>query len=610
MSEAASPSLAYHEPGIFTIMIQSSLLILLNVINFVLDKFLYCGLIGQILLGVAWGTPGLRWLESSVETTIVQLGYLGLLLLVYEGGLSTCLKSLRANVWMSMAVAVTGISIPIGLSFVLMRLTNATPLQCFAAGASLSSTSLGTTFTVLGTSGLTRSRLGVILTTAAMMDDVVGLVLVQVISNLGKEGASITASIVIRPLLVSVGFIVLTPLLCLFLVRPLMRRISQVRKRLGPGACSRFLASEHLALLVHTLILLGYVIGASFAGTSNLFAAYIAGASVSWWDSTGSDKGESSAANASADRNIVRSSVDEGNKGSQTPSAKATGSQTIKEYSATSGLQVYEIYFSTPVDRILKPFFFASIGFSIPITKMFSGDIVWKGFVYAMLMILAKLACGIWLVRISMSLPASWSTAIKSARQILRFKAMPRLGFGREKSSITNKKRRAASAKKSVTNPTPQTSVSRTYAADNSSRTSSPVKTQAEDAGENNNGNGTATSSGQGGRDVTTQATPKPRSLYPASIIGCAMVARGEIGFLISSIAESNNIFSVCSCEESEGYKIMPREKAKLFPEMYSESGEFHDTGIAATTSKDQCAGHVKTWVSFVLFCHDALPKK
>ncbi|KAG5945003.1 hypothetical protein E4U59_006480 [Claviceps monticola] len=396
MSEAASPSLAYHEPGIFTIMIQSSLLILLNVINFVL--------------------PGLKWLESSVETAIVQLGYLGLLLLVYEGGLSACLKSLRANVWMSMAVAVTGISIPIGLSFVLMRLTNATP-----------STSLGTTFTVLGTSGLTRSRLGVILTTAAMIEDVVGLVLVQVISNLGKEGASITVSIVIRPLLVSVGFIVLTPLLCLFLVRPLMRRISQVRKRLGPGACSRLLASEHLSLLVHTLILLG---------TFNLFAAYIAGASVSWWDSTGSDKGESSAANASADGNIIRPSVDEGNKGNQTSSAKATGSKTIKEDSTFSGLQVYEIYFSTPVDRILKPFTFVSIGFSIPITKMLSGDIVWKGFVYAMLMILAKLACGICLVRISMFLPASWKTATESARQILRLKAMPRMGFGREKYAI------------------------------------------------------------------------------------------------------------------------------------------------------------------------------
>ncbi|KAG5958171.1 hypothetical protein E4U58_005492 [Claviceps cyperi] len=488
MSEAASPSLAYHEPGIFTIMIQSSLLILLNVINFLLDKFIYCGLIGQILMGVALGTPGLKWLESSVETAIVQLGYLGLLLLVYEGGLSTCLKSLRANVWLSMAVAVH-------------RLTNATPLQCFAAGASLSSTSLGTTFTVFGTNGLT------------------------------------------RPLLVSVGFIVLTPLLCLFLVRPLMRRISQVYHRLDFGACSRLLASEHLALLVHTLILLGYVIGASFAGTSNLFAAYIAGASVSWWDSTGSDKSESSATNASAD---VHPFVDEGNKGNQTSSAKAAVRRRSKI-----------IYFSTPVDRILKPFFFASIGFSIPIMKMFSGDIVWKGLVYAMLMILAKLVCGTWLARISMSLPASWKTATKSARQILRHKVMLRMGFCREKSSTTNKQRQAASAKKSVTNPTPQTSVSLTCAADNSSWTGSPVNTQAEDAGENNNGTGTATPNEQGGRYPTTPATPMPRSLYPASIIGCAMVARGEIGFLISSIAESNNIFSAFSGRSSTSDLIL-----------------------------------------------------
>ena len=37
---------------------------------------------------------------------------------------------------------------------------------------------------------------------------------------------------------------------------------------------------------------------------------------------------------------------------------------------------------------------------------------------------------------------------------------------------------------------------------------------------------------------------PKPKSLYPASILGCAMVARGEIGFLISAVAESRGIYS------------------------------------------------------------------
>lgn len=36
----------------------------------------------------------------------------------------------------------------------------------------------------------------------------------------------------------------------------------------------------------------------------------------------------------------------------------------------------------------------------------------------------------------------------------------------------------------------------------------------------------------------------KPQSLYPASITGLAMIARGEIGFLISSLAESEGIFS------------------------------------------------------------------
>jgi hypothetical protein len=42
---------------------------------------------------------------------------------------------------------------------------------------------------------------------------------------------------------------------------------------------------------------------------------------------------------------------------------------------------------------------------------------------------------------------------------------------------------------------------------------------------------------------TTVTTSTKPRSIYPAFILGSAMVARGEIGFLISAIAESNGIF-------------------------------------------------------------------
>lgn len=78
-------SLAYHEPSAVTILIQASFLLLLNAGNYILDHGLYCGLLGQVFLGVAWGTPGAEWLGIDAEHIIVQLGYLGLLLVVYEG---------------------------------------------------------------------------------------------------------------------------------------------------------------------------------------------------------------------------------------------------------------------------------------------------------------------------------------------------------------------------------------------------------------------------------------------------------------------------------------------------------------------------------------------
>jgi hypothetical protein len=83
-SEGAS-SLPYHEPGIVIILVLTSFLLLLNIVNAALDRVLYCGLLGQVFIGIAWGTPGAKWLSPSTEETVVRLGYLGLILLVYEG---------------------------------------------------------------------------------------------------------------------------------------------------------------------------------------------------------------------------------------------------------------------------------------------------------------------------------------------------------------------------------------------------------------------------------------------------------------------------------------------------------------------------------------------
>ncbi|KAI5862482.1 hypothetical protein GGS23DRAFT_597288 [Durotheca rogersii] len=116
---------------------------------------------------------------------------------------------MRANLLLSTCVAATGIAAPMGLSFSLGPMAGATPLQSFAAGAALCATSLGTTFTVLGTSGLVSTRLGTVLSTAAMLDDVVGLIMVHIVSSLGRDAASIAAAVIVRPALVSLAFVVL-----------------------------------------------------------------------------------------------------------------------------------------------------------------------------------------------------------------------------------------------------------------------------------------------------------------------------------------------------------------------------------------------------------------
>ena len=87
-NEMISPEkvfLPYKETSIEEILILSSFLLLLNAVNAILDRVIYCGLLGQVLLGIAFGTPGTQWLHHGTEKAIVQLGYLGLALVVYEG---------------------------------------------------------------------------------------------------------------------------------------------------------------------------------------------------------------------------------------------------------------------------------------------------------------------------------------------------------------------------------------------------------------------------------------------------------------------------------------------------------------------------------------------
>ncbi|KAL4929762.1 cation:proton antiporter [Aspergillus undulatus] len=538
---ATESAFAYHEPSIYTILNQSGLLLVLNLVNTCLDKLLYCGLIGQLFIGILWGTPGAKWLDRDMETVIQQLGYLGLIMLVYEGGLSTSLSSLKANVYLSLAVAFTGIALPMGLSFILMELVSATPLQAFAAGAALSATSLGTTFTILSTTQLISTRLGTVTTSAAMLDDVIGLVMVQIISNLGGGGGGgegFTPVTVVRPLFVSIGFGVGVVLACRFVLRPILPRIFASRDKL-PG----FTGTPQFAFLGYTGLLLGLVAGATYAGTSSLFAAYLAGVISSWFDSM---------ARATPRSSNNAPPPPEQTASDQTSTTSRSPSQSSRDREPITGMSNYEQYYHGPVNRILIPMFFASIGFAIPITEMFQGSVVWRGFVYAVLMTFAKMCTGLWLVRFSpkfglarfvriLKAPVSYATScVRRSPKAANEK-------GRQQAATNEQVRIGdAAAEPSRSGSEPESAVSNDND-DNQGPPSTTPQTQPD----------TTPPPQQERRTTSMSLPPKPKSLYPASILSLAMVARGEIGYLIASLAESNGIFGDTSQGSTETYLIV-----------------------------------------------------
>lgn len=257
-----------------------------------------------------------------------------------KGGLSTSLSDLISSLTLSLLVATTGILLPIGFSFLLIPF-GASPLQCFSAGASLSATSLGTAFATLSSSGLLNTDVGTLLTSAAMLDDVIGLVMLQVVTELstGQGTASNYSRTIGRALGASVGLVLVVVIICRLILRPLYKPItswlwSPTRSRILTGA----LGGVYSSLVAHTAILLILVVAGSYAGTSTLLAAFIAGTVVRWWgdvvipheDGASNDELEDSRVNPPVRR------------------------------APQTGLQVYERFYGLSTQQILKPFFFVS----------------------------------------------------------------------------------------------------------------------------------------------------------------------------------------------------------------------------------------------------------
>ncbi|MGN0805467.1 MAG: cation:proton antiporter, partial [Candidatus Coproplasma sp.] len=119
---------------------------------------------------------------------------IGVLLLMFAAGLETNLHELKRTGLASALVACAGVAVPmlfgflISLPFSSIGLGVENIYRCIFIGTILTATSVAITVSVLKELGKINTKLGTTIVSAAIIDDVIGIVLLSVVTGFAKTG--------------------------------------------------------------------------------------------------------------------------------------------------------------------------------------------------------------------------------------------------------------------------------------------------------------------------------------------------------------------------------------------------------------------------------------
>jgi Kef-type K+ transport system membrane component KefB len=179
------------------------------------------------LLPLFFGERGIAFVRS--DPTLLVMAEVGVLILLFDVGLEADLRAFARVGVSSLLVALTGLVVPLGLGWAAAAwlLPDDPTLVHVFVGATLTATSVGITARVLKDLGVTQTPEGQTILGAAILDDVLGLIVLAVVGGMvtaaatGGPGLSVLAIVVI--LVKAVLFLGITVGLGHWLSGPLVR---------------------------------------------------------------------------------------------------------------------------------------------------------------------------------------------------------------------------------------------------------------------------------------------------------------------------------------------------------------------------------------------------
>lgn len=162
--------------------------------------------LGEIIAGVLLGGSVLGILDPH-DPIIHAMSEVGVIVLLFATGLHTDVSSLVRAGAASTAVAVAGVVLPFASGYGVARMLGATSIQALVAGAAMCATSIGISARVLSDLRQLDTKEGQIVLGAAVIDDVIGLVILAVVMAIAA-GSSLGAVDVMRIAGIAVGFVI------------------------------------------------------------------------------------------------------------------------------------------------------------------------------------------------------------------------------------------------------------------------------------------------------------------------------------------------------------------------------------------------------------------
>ena len=215
---------------------------------------------GEILAGVLIG-PGLLNLAAPTEITGI-LAEIGVIFLLFNVGLETKPSAILKVGTRAALVAALGVAVPFLGGWLLMSAWDATGVKSLFVGTAMVATSVGITARVLSGMGLLDAPTARIILGAAVIDDILGLLVLAVVSSMAAGAVNYIE--ILTTAVLAIGFTALVTLVG-----------APVITRFAPGVDR--LRSGHGMFVLGLVLCLGLSVAAAYIGVAAIIGSFLAG---------------------------------------------------------------------------------------------------------------------------------------------------------------------------------------------------------------------------------------------------------------------------------------------------------------------------------------------